>query len=47
MWTDTLQGIARQQGRALSDEEIEGMTWEDKCNFRSNPVTAARHFHYK
>ena len=47
-WTDTLQGIARQQGRTLSEEEIEGMTWEEKCNLlRTNPVTAARHFHYK
>lgn len=28
-WTDTLQGIARQQGRILSAEEIENMTWEE------------------
>ena len=38
-WTDTLQGIVRQQGR-MFDEDIEGMAWEDKCNLlRSNPVT--------
>ena len=47
-WTDTLQAIARQQGRTLSEEDVEGLSWEDKCNLlRSNPVTAARHFHYK
>ena len=46
-WTDTLQGIAR-QGRILSEEDIGIMTWEEKCNFlRSNPVTAARYFHFK
>ena len=31
-WTGTLQRIARQQGRTLSEKEIEAMTWEDKCN---------------
>ena len=47
-WTDTLQAIARQQGRTLSEKDVEGLSWEDKCNLlRSNPVTAARHFHYK
>ena len=47
-WTDTLQGIARQQGRMLSEEQIRSMTWEEKCELlRSNPVTAARHFHHK
>ena len=47
-WTDTLQGIARQQGRSFTEEDIQNMLWEDKCSLlRSNPVTAAGQFHYK
>lgn len=44
-WTDTMKVIAQQQGNVLSDEEIENLSWEQRCDLlRSNPVTAARHF---
>ncbi|XP_030849505.1 uncharacterized protein LOC105444942 [Strongylocentrotus purpuratus] len=47
-WTDTLQVIALQQGRTLTDEDISKMTWEEKCKLlASNPVTAARHFDHR
>lgn len=37
--------LAQQQGKNLSDENIENLSWEERCDFlRSNPVTAARHF---
>jgi hypothetical protein len=44
-WTDTMKVIAQQQWNVLSDEEIENLSWEQRCDLlRSNPVTAARHF---
>lgn len=44
-WTDTIKVLAQQQGKDLSDEDIENLSWEERCDFlRSNPVTAARHF---
>ena len=44
-WYDTIQVIARQQGIDLTDDELDNMSWEQRCGFlRSNPVTAARHF---
>ena len=47
-WHDTIQEIAAQQGETISDEEIDVLTWEDKCKrLRSNPVSAARHFQYR
>ena len=31
-----------------TDEEVSALSFEDKSNWlRSNPVTAARHFHYR
>ena len=47
-WPDTLQTIAKQQGRILSEEDVQNMTWEEKCKLlASNPVTAARHFDHR
>ena len=47
-WHDTLQSLARQQGITISDEEIDNMSWDQKCNWlRTNPVTTARHFQYR
>ena len=44
-WFDTLKVIGEQQGVTLTPEEVQAMTWEEKCQYlRSNPVTAARHF---
>jgi len=47
-WHDALQAISRQQGRPLTDEEVESLTYEEKTTLlRSNPVTAARHFDHR
>ena len=47
-WKDTIRIIAAQQGQTLTDQEIDDLTWEQKCTWlRSNPVTAARHFDHR
>ena len=47
-WKDTIRIIAAQQGHTLTDQEIDSLTWEQKCTWlRSNPVTAARHFDHR
>lgn len=47
-WTDTIRIIAKQQGRQLTDEDIQCLSWKEKCQYlRSDPVTAARHFDYR
>ena len=47
-WSNTMSVIEKQQGRTLSDEEINNLSWEERCDFvRSNPATAARHFDNK
>ncbi|XP_078312811.1 uncharacterized protein LOC144619258 [Crassostrea virginica] len=47
-WYDTLQAISRQQGKYLTEKEIDGMSFEEKSELlRSNPVTAARHFEHR
>ena len=47
-WPDVIQIIARQYGHHFTDEQIEAMSFEDKSKWlRCNPVTAARHFHYR
>ncbi|WAR02670.1 PIF1-like protein, partial [Mya arenaria] len=44
-WHDTIQIIAEQQGKILSEDEIENLSWEERSGYlRANPVTAARHF---
>ena len=40
--------IAKQYGVYYSDAETEALSFEQKLNWlRRNPVTAARHFHYR
>ena len=47
-WPDMISTIAKQYGVHYSDKEIEALTFEQKSNWlRRNPVTAARHFHYR
>ena len=42
-WIETIQTIARQFGKDLTDSEIENMHWGDKIMWiKRNPVTAAR-----
>ena len=41
-WHDTISIIAKQQGKTLSDEEIDNLSWEQRAQLlRSNPVPAA------
>jgi hypothetical protein len=47
-WYDTIQEIKAQSGVTITMEQIDALSWEDKCRIlRSNPVTAARHFQYR
>ncbi len=47
-WPDVIQTIAHQYGTILSDDDVLNMSFEDKSKWlRQNPVTAARHFHYR
>ncbi|XP_060596137.1 uncharacterized protein LOC132750210 [Ruditapes philippinarum] len=44
-WIDTISVIAKRQGKQLRNEDIQNLSWEEKCQYlRSDPVTAARHF---
>ena len=47
-WPDMISTIAKQYDVHYTDKEIEALTFEQKSNWlRRNPVTAARHFHYR
>ena len=47
-WPDMIQTIAKQYGVYYTDEDVNALSFEDKSNWlRRNPVTAARHFHYR
>ena len=47
-WPDMIQTIAKQYGVIYTDEEVNALLFEEKSNWlRQNPVTAARHFHYR
>ena len=47
-WPDMIQTIAKQYGVLYTDEEVAALTFNDKSNWlKRNPVTAARHFHYR
>ena len=47
-WPDMIQTIARQYGVIYTDNEVAGLSFDDKSNWlKCNPVTAARHFQYR
>ena len=47
-WPDMIQTIAKQNGVYYTDDEVNALAFEDKSNWlRRNPVTAARHCHYR
>ena len=47
-WPDVIQCIAYQYGQTFTEEQVKNMTFQEKSKWlRSNPVTAARHFHYR
>ena len=46
-WPDLIQTIARQYGKELNEDDINNLSYQEKCNWlRMNPVTAVRHFEY-
>ena len=47
-WPDMILTIAKQYGIHYTDEEVSALLFEVKSNWlKHNPVTAARHFHYR
>ena len=44
-WPDMIQTIAKQYGVHYTDDEVSKLSFDEKSN--RNPVTAARHFHYR
>ena len=47
-WPDMIQTIARQYGVHYTDDQFAALSFEEKSNWlKRNPVTAARHFHYR
>ena len=47
-WLDMSQTIARQSGMQYTDDEVAALSFDEKSNWlKRNPVTAARHFHYR
>ena len=47
-WPDMIQTIARQYGVIYTDDEVAGLSFDDKSNWlKRNPVTAARHIQYR
>ena len=47
-WPDMIQTTAKQYGIHYTDEDVSALPFEVKSNWlKRNPVTAARHFHYR
>ena len=47
-WAELFQIIGRTQGLNLTDKEIEGLTYNERCSMlNSNPVVVAKHFQYR
>lgn len=47
-WPDMIQTIANQYGIHYTDDEVNALSYDEKSNWlKQNPVTAARHFHYR
>ena len=47
-WPDIIQTIARQYGVHYTDDQVASLSFEEKSKWiQSNPITAARHFHYR
>ena len=47
-WPELFQVIAKTQGLNLTDEEIEALSYNERCSMINlNPVVVAKHFQYK
>ena len=47
-WPELFQIIARMQGRSMCNKEVEGLSYNEKCQMlNTNPVIVAKHFQYR
>ena len=47
-WPDMIQTIAKQYDVHYTDDEVNALSFDEKSNWlKRNPVTAARHLHYR
>ena len=47
-WSELFQIIARTQGKNMSNEEIDALSYNEKCSMLNlNPVVVAKHFQYR
>ena len=47
-WPELFQIISRMQGKDITDEEVDALSYDDKCKMLNlNPVIVAKHFQYK
>ena len=47
-WNEIYKILSKLQGKELTDQEIDLMTYNEKCKMlNSNPVVVAKHFQYR
>ena len=47
-WPELFQIIAKMQGRSMCNEEVESLSYNEKCQMlNTNPVIVAKHFQYR
>ena len=47
-WAEVIQAVARQYGVHLTEDDVNTMSWEDRCSWiRRNPVIVAREFDFR
>ena len=47
-WPELFQIITRTQGKNISDEEVNALSYNERCSLLSlNPVVVAKHFQYR
>ena len=47
-WLEVIQIIAKQYGVIYTDEDVDALSFDERCNWiRRNAVTAARQFQYR
>jgi len=47
-WPELFQIIARMQGKNMSNEEVDALSYNDRCSMLNlNPVVVAKHFQYR
>ena len=47
-WPEVFQIIARTNGKNITDEEVEALSYDERCRLLNlNPVIVAKHFQYR